>query len=77
MGLHGAFMHAIRRWAARRHGIDRLPHRVTRRRIYIVPTRSGALLAALLFAMVIAALNYGSNLALGFAFLMASLSVVA
>lgn len=77
MGLHGAFMHAIRRWAARRHGIDRLPHRVTRRRIYIVPTRSGALLAALLFAMVIAALNYGSNLALGFAFLMASLAVVA
>ena len=34
------------------------------------------MLAALLIAMLIAGLNYGSNLALGFAFLMASLAIV-
>lgn len=77
MKPRGALMNAIRRWATRRHGIDRLPHTVGRRRIYILPTRSGALLAVLLCAMVIAGLNYGSNLALGFAFLIASLAIVA
>ena len=77
MGIRQAFVQRVRRWSARRHGIDSLPHTVTRRRLYIVPTRFGATLAALLFAMVIAGLNYGSNLALGFAFLMASMAIVA
>jgi len=67
----------LRKWAARRHGTDQLPYAVQRRRIYILPTRFGMMLAALLIAMLIAGLNYGSNLALGFAFLMASLAIVA
>jgi uncharacterized protein (DUF58 family) len=53
-----------------------MPYSVERRRIYILPTRFGLMLAALLVAMLIAGLNYGSNLALGFAFLMASLAIV-
>ena len=77
MRIRQSLSRRARRWAARRDGTDTLPHTVTRRRIYIIPTRFGTLLAALLFAMVIAGLNYGSNLALGFAFLMAGVGIVA
>jgi uncharacterized protein (DUF58 family) len=67
----------FRTWAARRHGIDVLPASVHRRRIYILPTRFGIMLALLLVAMIVAGLNYNSNLGLAFAFLMASLGLVA
>ncbi len=50
---------------------------INRRRIYILPTRFGIALAALLAAMLIAALNYNSNLSLAFAFFMVSLALVA
>jgi uncharacterized protein (DUF58 family) len=49
---------------------------INRRRIYILPTRFGFMLAVILFAMMIAGLNYNSNLALAFAFLMASAALV-
>ena len=64
-------------WSARRHGLDRLPLTVNRRRIYIVPTRFGIALALLLAAMLLAGLNYNSNLGLAFGFLMTSLVLVA
>jgi uncharacterized protein (DUF58 family) len=67
----------FRTWAARRHGRDSLPATIHRRRIYILPTRFGIMLALLLVAMIIAGLNYNSNLGLAFAFLMASLVLVA
>ena len=66
----------MRAWAARRHGRDTLPLRISRRRIYILPTRFGLMLAVILTAMLIAGLNYNSNLGLAFAFLMASLALV-
>jgi uncharacterized protein (DUF58 family) len=66
----------LRAWSARRHGRDTLPLAIHRRRIYILPTRFGLMLAALLVAMLIASLNYNSNLALAFAFLMVSLALV-
>jgi uncharacterized protein (DUF58 family) len=66
----------LRAWAARRHGRDSLPIAVHRRRIYIVPTRFGMMLALVLVAMLIAGLNYNSNLGLAFAFLMASTALV-
>jgi uncharacterized protein (DUF58 family) len=50
---------------------------VNRRRIYIIPTRFGIALALLLVAMLIAGLNYNSNLGLAFGFLMVSLALVA
>lgn len=68
---------ALRAWAARRHGTDRLPIAVDRRRIYILPTGSGMAFAALTLAMLLAGLNYANNLGLGFAFLIASLGLVA
>ncbi len=61
----------------RRHGADSLPHRIDRRRIYILPTRFGLLLAGLLCAMLLAGLNYNSNLGLAFTFLMIALALVA
>ncbi len=67
----------LRAWAARRHGEDALPVTIDRRRIYILPTRFGLMLAALIVAMLIAGLNYNSNLGLAFAFLTASLALVA
>ncbi len=66
----------MRAWAARRHGRDVLPLRISRRRIYILPTRFGVMLAVILAAMLIAGLNYNSNLGLAFAFLVASLTLV-
>ena len=65
------------RWAARRHGRDELPIVIDRRRIYILPTRFGIALALLLVAMLLAGLNYNSNLGLAFGFLMTSLALVA
>jgi uncharacterized protein (DUF58 family) len=67
----------MRAWAARRHGRDTLPITINRRRIYILPTRFGLVLGLLVLAMLIAGLNYNSNLGLGFAFLMASVVLVA
>jgi uncharacterized protein (DUF58 family) len=66
----------LRAWTARRHGPDSLPITIHRRRVYILPTRFGLMLALMLAAMLIAGLNYNSNLGLAFAFLMASVALV-
>ena len=66
----------VRSWSARRHGRDSLPLTISRRRLYILPTRLGAVLGCLLVAMLLAGLNYNSNLGLAFAFMMASLTLV-
>ena len=70
-------MARIRAWSARRHGIDVLPIKIERRRIYILPTRFGLMMTALLIAMLIAGLNYTNNLGLAFAFLLVSMMLVA
>jgi uncharacterized protein (DUF58 family) len=75
--LRRASARRIRAWNARRYGTDSLPLPINRRRIYILPTRFGLALAALLTAMLVAALNYNSNLALAFAFFIVSLALVA
>ena len=67
----------LKAWSARRHGKDALPVKIERRRIYILPTRFGLMLAALLVAMLVAGLNYNSNLGLAFAFFMVSTLLVA
>lgn len=77
MSLRQAATDRLRAWAARRHGADTLPVAIDRRRIYILPTRFGLVIGALLAAMLIAGLNYNSNLALGYVFLMSSLALVA
>jgi uncharacterized protein (DUF58 family) len=74
--MRQAAIRKLRAWAARRHGRDSLPIKISRRRIYILPTRSGLMLAFVLIAMLLAGLNYNSNLGLAFAFLMVSVALV-
>jgi uncharacterized protein (DUF58 family) len=74
--MRQAAIDKLRAWSARRHGPDSLPMRILRRRVYILPTRFGIMLALMLVAMLIAGLNYNSNLGLAFAFLMASVALV-
>jgi uncharacterized protein (DUF58 family) len=76
-GIRQAAIKRLTRWSARRHGRDALPMVVNRRRIYIIPSRFGIALALLLAAMLIAGLNYNSNLGLAFGFFMVSLALVA
>jgi len=74
--LRQAAINKLRAWSARRHGRDSLPIRINRRRVYILPTRLGFMLALTLVGMLIAGLNYNSNLGLAFAFLMVSVALV-
>jgi uncharacterized protein (DUF58 family) len=74
--LRQAAVKQLRARVIRRHGRDSLPVSINRRRIYILPTRFGFMLGAILAAMLIAGLNYNSNLALAFAFLMSSMALV-
>jgi uncharacterized protein (DUF58 family) len=74
--LRQAAVNQLRARVIRRHGRDNLPLSINRRRIYILPTRFGFMLGAILVAMLVAGLNYNSNLALAFAFLMSSMALV-
>jgi uncharacterized protein (DUF58 family) len=77
INLRQAATRRLRAWAARRFGRDILPYVIHGRRIYILPSRFGLVMAALVVAMLVAALNYNNNLGLAFAFLMASIALVA
>jgi uncharacterized protein (DUF58 family) len=72
---------AIRRrmaaWFLRRQGIDRFPVELRRRRLYILPTRAGLGFAVIIFAMLIAALNYANSIALLLTCLLGGFAVVA
>jgi uncharacterized protein (DUF58 family) len=64
-------------WIRRRQGADADPVRLDRRRIYILPTGLGVGYAAMVFAMVLGGLNFGNNLGLGLAFLLAGIGLAA
>jgi uncharacterized protein (DUF58 family) len=64
-------------WFRRRQGTDQLPLTLQRRRLYILPTRTGIAFGALLLLMLIAGLNYANSLALLLTFLLAGLVLVA
>jgi uncharacterized protein (DUF58 family) len=74
--LRQAAINRLRARATRLHGRDVLPARIHKRRIYILPSRFGLMLAVILAAMLIAGLNYNSNLGLAFTFLMGSMALV-
>ena len=48
-----------------------------RRRIYILPTRTGIVFGASVFAMLLGSINYGANLGYALTFLLAGLGLVA
>lgn len=52
------------------------PITLDRRRVYIIPSRSGAIFALILLAMLIGAINYQNSLAFILTFLLTSLAVV-
>jgi uncharacterized protein (DUF58 family) len=64
-------------WVKRRQGTDQLPVSLHRRRLYILPTRTGMAFGALLLMMLIAGLNYANSLALLMTFVLAGLALVA
>lgn len=64
-------------WARRRQGDDAHAVTLQRRRIYILPTRHGLVFAAMLFAMLLASLQYAASLAFAMTFLLAALGLVA
>ncbi|MCK5640720.1 MAG: DUF58 domain-containing protein [Gammaproteobacteria bacterium] len=52
------------------------PILLDRRRVYILPSRSGVIFALVLFAMLLGAINYSNSLAHALTFLLASLGTV-
>ena len=64
------------RWVRRRQGMDSLPVMLQRRRLYILPTRTGVAFGALLFLMLLAGLNYANSLALFLTFLLVAFCLV-
>lgn len=51
-------------------------YQLTRRRIYILPTRAGWMLAACLLTMLLGAINYNNSLAYALTFLLGSVAMV-
>jgi len=68
---------AVREWALRRQGKDPSPVTLHRRRIYIIPSGLGIGFGLILFAMLLASMNYNSSMGFALTFLLASLSLVA
>ena len=71
-----AFRPALNRWARRRQGLDPDPVVLSTRRIYILPTGLGMMYGSMVFLMMLGAMNYGNNLALGLTFLLGALGLV-
>jgi uncharacterized protein (DUF58 family) len=63
-------------WARRRQGADSQTVVLHRRRIYILPTRFGALFGVMTFAMLLGSLNYGTSLGFMLTFLLTGLGLV-
>ncbi len=63
-------------WARRRQGEDSHTVALARRRIYILPTRFGAVFGVMVFAMLLGSLNYGASLGFALTFLLAGLGLV-
>lgn len=65
----------IQRWHRRRHPPLRGPHRLTRRSIYILPTRTGLAFTVLLLVMLGWSINYNASLGFALVFLLGAIAV--
>lgn len=72
-----ALRRRIERWIMTRTSRLPGPVRITRRRVYILPTRFGYGYAALVLVILLGAMNYSNSLAFCLAFLLAGLGLVA
>jgi len=68
---------SIRRWLMRKQSDYVTTSTLSRNRIYILPSRAGICLTALLTAMIMTALNYMSSLGMMFTFFIASMAFIA
>jgi uncharacterized protein (DUF58 family) len=64
------------RWARARQADDAPPLTLLQRRIYILPTKAGICAAGLLFAMLLAGMNYGNSIALFLCFTLTGVALV-
>jgi len=80
-GPKSAIEALLRRWNFQRfwrgEGPETLPVRLDRRRVYILPTRSGLAFGLVLLIMLIGAINYNNSLGYLLTFLLGSTAVVA
>ena len=67
----------LRIWARRRQGTDPDPVTIHRRRTYILPTWLGMGFGLLIFAMLLAAMNYNNSMGFALTFTLAGLGFVA
>jgi uncharacterized protein (DUF58 family) len=65
------------RWIRKRQGPDSLPLTLSRRRLYILPTRAGVGFGLLLILMLVAGLNYANSISLFLTFLLTGFTLVA
>jgi len=75
-GLRAHARAARARFVERRAPVAALPLCVSRRRIYILPTRSGALFGLLLVVMLLGATNYENSLAFALTFWLVAIALV-
>ncbi len=74
--LQQLFNRKVSSWARKRQGADSNPFTLSRRRIYILPTRSGLAFAGLVFAMLLGSLNYSASLGFALTFLLCGVGLV-
>lgn len=68
--------HHAREWARRRQGTDPRSVCLHGNRIYILPTRAGLIFAAIVFAMLLGAMNYNNNMGFALAFLLTGVGII-
>lgn len=71
------FQALVAGWARRRQGTDTLPRTLLRNRLYILPTKVGAVFGGILLVMLLGSMNYSNSMGLALTFMLASLGLVA
>src|SRR5947209_13633322 len=74
--MRAAWRKRIAAMIRKRQGEDSLPLTLARRRLYILPTRTGLGFGLLLLLMLVAGLNYANSLALFLTFLLCGFTLV-
>src|SRR3954462_10240499 len=74
--MRAALRQRMAKYIRKRQGPDTLPLTLARRRLYILPTRSGLGFGLLLLLMLVAGLNYANSLALFLTFLLTGFTLV-
>ena len=65
------------KWASKRHAPDKIPYKISGRRIYIIPTRFGLIFALAVFALLLGSMNYSNGLAFLLTFILTAVGFVA